>query len=244
MRLEKAGVKMVRAAGVKNPFAARSVSDWPDRGPSWAARLNTTMFKLRAWQLVQYDAVVLMDTDVLLVRDVNWLMFVPGLAAMPEPTPTGAVGSFKGTMPNTLPLINIGVIALRPSNETFDDFVRAMDQYAAHSLGKRWEDDSFSIDQGFLNFYFRDVLTLLPQTFLVYHQTDFRFVDEACNLRPHVSGYHFMGSAKPWATNATWGLSPESFKPITPAEADTQFSGCAMKGKRLWWSLYHQRTKL
>ena len=239
-QLHALGVRLVPVAPLANPFAERSIAAFPRRGKQWATRVQLTMMKLRAWQLTEYDALILMDTDIVLVRDVNWLMAVPGLAALPwrqNPRPT-QLDFFPATQDT--PLVNIGIIAVHPDERTFAGMLAAMEEYAALSCGRDF-DDVITLDQGFLNFYFRAALVLLPQTFLNSGPgfDDPLFVDAECELHPYVSGYHFAGGRKPWNTSLSWGGEREEFQALRREDVAAALPGCALRGHRRWWELYH-----
>ena len=110
---------------------------------------------------------------------------------------------------------------------------------AAGSCGREFDDVS-TLDQGFLNFYFRTALTLLPPTFMAMGpRFDApEFVDDACQLRPYVNGWHFMGDQKPWNTTLSWGGEREEFDVASPQALSAMSDDCALRGHRRWWDIY------
>jgi alpha-N-acetylglucosamine transferase len=95
-------------------------------------RFDEAFVKLRAWQLTEFDKVVLLDADTLVVRNIDDLFERPPLAAAPD-----------FLMPDRF---NSGVMVLRPSQTTFAAMVAALDRTQSYDGG----------DQGFLNGFFDD----------------------------------------------------------------------------------------
>eukprot|EP00746_Dinoflagellata_sp_MGD_P146118 gnl/MRDRNA2_/MRDRNA2_78634_c0_seq1.p1 gnl/MRDRNA2_/MRDRNA2_78634_c0~~gnl/MRDRNA2_/MRDRNA2_78634_c0_seq1.p1 ORF type:complete len:574 (-),score=90.64 gnl/MRDRNA2_/MRDRNA2_78634_c0_seq1:161-1882(-) len=153
--------------------------------------------KLGLWALIEYDAVVYMDADVLLLGDVTDLLrFVPEmseLAAVPA-CQCWCSDECKYTVPaSTLYpdddlYFNGGVLVFRPSKDVFDDM--------AQNLQKSVKDYPFA-EQDFLNQYFKGrAIPLNPK----YNSLKFAFNNDKhskiINLESCVV-LHFV-MAKPW----------------------------------------------
>jgi alpha-N-acetylglucosamine transferase len=54
------------------------------QGPAWWSRVQLTMVKLRAWQLTEYDRVVLLDLDILPLDALDLWFDYPIMAALPQ----------------------------------------------------------------------------------------------------------------------------------------------------------------
>lgn len=88
--------------------------------------------KLRAWQLTEFDKVVLLDADTLVLQNVDELFERPEFAAAPD-----------FLAPDHF---NSGVMVLDPSNDTFQVMMERLPVTETYDGG----------DQGFLNSYFAD----------------------------------------------------------------------------------------
>ena len=95
-------------------------------------RFDDVFAKLRAWQRTEFDKVVLLDADTLVLQNIDELFLRPYFAAAPD-----------FLMPDRF---NSGVMVLDPSDETFARMVQSIDKAATYDGG----------DQGFLNTFFAD----------------------------------------------------------------------------------------
>lgn len=111
--LSAAGWTPRRIKRIRNPRAARGTYN----------EYNYSKFRL--WQLADYDRVVFVDADILVLRDLDALFAFPQLAAV------GNDGS----------LFNSGVMVIEPSACTFDALMRGRRTVRSYNGG----------DQGFLN---------------------------------------------------------------------------------------------
>lgn len=93
-------------------------------------RFANVYTKLRAWELEEFERVVLLDADTLVVANVDDLFQRPGFAAAPD-----------FFFPDRF---NSGVIVLAPSRDTFARMVDALADSPSYDGG----------DQGFLNEFF------------------------------------------------------------------------------------------
>lgn len=95
-------------------------------------RFDGVFTKLRAWELVDLDRVVVLDADTLVLQNIDDLFERTGFAAAPD-----------FFMPDRF---NSGVMVLAPSQDTFERMVQALAVAGSYDGG----------DQGFLNSFFPD----------------------------------------------------------------------------------------
>lgn len=95
-------------------------------------RFAASFTKLRAWDLLEYDKVVLLDADTIVLRNVDDLFDRPDFAAAPD-----------FFLPDRF---NSGVMVLAPSRETFERMAAALGGAPSYDGG----------DQGFLNSFYPD----------------------------------------------------------------------------------------
>lgn len=111
--LEAAGWKIRTIQRIRNPKAERDAyNEW-----------NYSKFRL--WQLTDYDKIIFIDADLLILRNIDFLF------EMPEISATGNNGS----------LFNSGVMVVEPSNCTFQLLMDHVDEIESYNGG----------DQGYLN---------------------------------------------------------------------------------------------
>ncbi|KAL6551950.1 UDP-glucuronate:xylan alpha-glucuronosyltransferase 1 [Orobanche gracilis] len=111
--LESAGWQVRTIERIRNPKAEKdSYNEW-----------NYSKFRL--WQLTDYDKVIFIDSDLLILRNIDFLF------QMPETSATGNDG----------PLFNSGVMVLEPSNCTFQLLMDHINEIESYNGG----------DQGYLN---------------------------------------------------------------------------------------------
>ncbi|XP_058097303.1 putative UDP-glucuronate:xylan alpha-glucuronosyltransferase 3 isoform X2 [Magnolia sinica] len=111
--LEAAGWKIRTIQRIRNPKAERDAyNEW-----------NYSKFRL--WQLTDYDKIIFIDADLLILRNIDFLF------GMPEITATG----------NNATLFNSGVMVIEPSNCTFQLLMDHINEIESYNGG----------DQGYLN---------------------------------------------------------------------------------------------
>lgn len=113
-------------------------------------RFGKVFTKLRAWELTEYDRVIFVDADTIVLRSLDALFERPG--------PIAAAPDFF--MPDQF---NSGAMVLQPSAQTFAAMMEALGQTPTYDGG----------DQGFLNQFFRwyemPVEHRLPTGFNLHH---------------------------------------------------------------------------
>lgn len=111
--LAEAGWKIHTIQRIRNPKAERDAyNEW-----------NYSKFRL--WQLTDYDKIIFIDADMLILRNIDFLF------EMPEITATG----------NNATLFNSGVMVIEPSNCTFQLLMDHINEIESYNGG----------DQGYLN---------------------------------------------------------------------------------------------
>ncbi|KAK6150616.1 hypothetical protein DH2020_015548 [Rehmannia glutinosa] len=111
--LELAGWQVRTIQRIRNPKAEKdSYNEW-----------NYSKFRL--WQLTDYDKIIFIDSDLLILRNIDFLF------QMPEISATG----------NNGPLFNSGVMVIEPSNCTFQILMDHINEIESYNGG----------DQGYLN---------------------------------------------------------------------------------------------
>ncbi|KAG8373638.1 hypothetical protein BUALT_Bualt11G0045300 [Buddleja alternifolia] len=111
--LELAGWKVRTIQRIRNPKAEKDAyNEW-----------NYSKFRL--WQLTDYDKIIFIDADLLILRNIDFLF------GMPEISATGNNGT----------LFNSGVMVIEPSNCTFNLLMEHINEIESYNGG----------DQGYLN---------------------------------------------------------------------------------------------
>jgi glycogenin glucosyltransferase len=148
---------------------------------------NSEVAKLRVWQLEEYDKIVYIDADALILSNVDELFGRPG----------SPVSATHGMFPAYE--FNAGVMVLQPSKAVFEDMINSFPDLGTSDCG----------DQGFLNAYYRNWFTEESGTHRLptKYNTHFRLF----TLRPYLDDrklfdfispkiLHFSGRSKPWFT--------------------------------------------
>ncbi|GAA6057135.1 hypothetical protein JCM3770_004839 [Rhodotorula araucariae] len=148
--------------------------------------LAATLTKLHLFRLTQYEKVVFLDADTLVLRPLSHLFALPHrLAAAPD---QGWPDAF-----------NSGVLVATPSLETFDALMDMM-----RSRGT-WDGG----DQGLLNDFFPDWHRLS----FTYNVTPSAYYTYAPAYKRHgqdVAVLHFIGADKPWYRGSRATYDPEA----------------------------------
>jgi lipopolysaccharide biosynthesis glycosyltransferase len=167
---------------IKNPYHS---SDDP-RG------FNHMYTKLRVFELVTYDKLVYLDSDMIVCNNIEELFTLPSMSAV-------AAGSLLARNASWTNL-NAGFLVIEPSIELFSRMIFSVDKLKS-------KDGS---DQGFLHSFFPEW-----QTETILHadhryNVPFTYLNEYCNnfnfnfsyirkkLETNISILHFWGEIKPW----------------------------------------------
>jgi len=133
--------------------------------------------KLLAWSLVEFQRVVLIDSDMVVVRNIDHLFASPELSAVEDPGSPG--------------LFNSGLMVIRPDTEILSSMLSALPNASTYNGG----------DQGFLNFYFKDEWTNNPALRLPIIYNIFPRLKHYASwglYRPNIHVLHFTAEVKPW----------------------------------------------
>jgi alpha-N-acetylglucosamine transferase len=147
---------------------------------------NSEVAKIRVWELEEYEKVVYIDADILVIDKIDDMFDHPG-----SPVLSAAPGMFPPTE------FNAGVMVLTPQVNVLKSMLSTFRWYGSSDCG----------DQGFLNAYFRKWYTEAPaeHRLRTQYNTHFRvFTLRNLTLRnefwksinPKV--LHFSGRSKPW----------------------------------------------
>lgn len=137
-RLNELGVIVMTIDYIDNPYPDLMV----------ATRQRWNFSKLRAWQLVAYESIIVMDSDMLVLRNIDDLFEVQ----FPE---LAAVQNYDSPFTNSLnssSVFNSGLMLINPSHSTFFRMLTQFDEIRSYNGG----------DQGFLNSFFTNWTRLSP----------------------------------------------------------------------------------
>nr|GEW84153.1 UDP-glucuronate:xylan alpha-glucuronosyltransferase 2 isoform X1 [Tanacetum cinerariifolium] len=134
--------------------------------------------KLRLWQLTDYHKIIFIDSDIIVLRNLDHLFSYPQLAAKSDHDS----------------IFNSGVMVIEPSNCTFMHFTQRMNEIISYNGG----------DQGFLNEFFV-YWHILPKNVNSFTFFSPNITTEALNIRnrlfaadpPQLYAIHYFG-IKPW----------------------------------------------
>lgn len=154
--LQAAGWKIKRIKRILSPFAKKnSYNRW-------------NYSKLQLWKLTEYDKIIFIDADLLVLRNIHDFSFYPQLSAAP----------------NDLSLFNSGLMVIEPSECMFDDMMQKRFSVKSYNGG----------DQGFLNEIFTWWHRLPSKlNYLKFHE---RYAEKESELEG-VYAIHYLG-VKPW----------------------------------------------
>jgi len=144
---------------------------------------RSTYTKLHIWNLTEFDTIVYLDSDLLVLKNIDDLFVRPftTLAAAPDMLPPDQFQS--------------GLLAIKPNNRTYARMLEQMMVLPSYDGG----------DQGFLNSFFRNWYEMpshsrLPSTYNIV-QTMAHLYPPAWKLHePNMRVLHFSGDPhmKPW----------------------------------------------
>ncbi|GAA5889860.1 hypothetical protein JCM8208_001149 [Rhodotorula glutinis] len=148
--------------------------------------LAATLTKLHLFRLTQFDKVIFLDADTLVVRPISHLFQIPHqFAAAPD---QGWPDAF-----------NSGVLVATPSLDTFDALMDMMRTRGTWDGG----------DQGLLNDFFPD-WHRLSFTFNVTPSAYYTYAPAYKRHGQDVSVLHFIGANKPWHRGSRKTYDPEA----------------------------------
>lgn len=163
-------------------------------GHYWAK----TFFKLQAFGLQQFSKLVLIDSDVLVLKNLDRLFGLPHLSA-------ASAGPAIGLRGDSWSCFNSGLMVVEPSMKFLEKALDAIDTVVEQRLSRGMRVG----DQDVLNKIEREAWQFssqkrIPETYNVFWQ----FLEELClyqlpNGLSDVAMVHFTGSRKPWHYSET-----------------------------------------
>lgn len=178
--------------------------------------LGPTFTKLHLWQLVQFDKVVFLDADTLVLRNIDDLFEREELSACAD---VGWPDCF-----------NSGVFVARPNLDTFAKLYQFAQEKGSFDGG----------DQGLLNSYFSDWSVgpserRIPFTYNLTINASYSYAPAFARFRDDIRVVHFIGSLKPW----TFRRSSDGS--IVP-RGDSNSTNLDFVLK--WWAVYDSLAKM
>lgn len=175
-RLTQLGWQVRGVAPIENPAGDRLLF----------SRFGAVFTKLRVWELTDFDRVVFLDADTLVLKNVDDLFERPAFAAGPD-----------FFLPDRF---NSGVMVIEPSADTFLRMIEALSAAGTYDGG----------DQGFLNTFFPDWYTLPVQHRLPVGYNMAHFIYQFLRGHPILKAtlereakiIHYMVQ-KPWQAKTT-----------------------------------------
>eukprot|EP00545_Synedropsis_sp_CCMP1620_P007353 CAMPEP_0119003312 /NCGR_PEP_ID=MMETSP1176-20130426/490_1 /TAXON_ID=265551 /ORGANISM="Synedropsis recta cf, Strain CCMP1620" /LENGTH=417 /DNA_ID=CAMNT_0006954901 /DNA_START=18 /DNA_END=1271 /DNA_ORIENTATION=- len=199
---------------------------------AWSAQGALT--KLHIFRLDNYDVILYIDADCLVVKDVTSLLELGKVYQDSEALVSAA--------PDILPpdKFNAGVLVVRPSQEVFDNMMQQRVLLTTYDGG----------DTGFLNAYFSNWYTDMPpfarlkfgfnaQRFL-YHCTYEKQPNYwDLSVAPDLHILHFSSSPKPWESKPSAAEDTDAQEHVQEEDMQTltKFKKSA-ELEALWWKWY------
>ncbi|KAJ3367778.1 Glycogenin-1 [Allomyces arbusculus] len=170
------------------PVATRRSADTANLLLLGRPDLDVTLTKLHVWTLTQYEKVVFLDADTLVLMGIDELFDREELSAAPD---CGWPDIF-----------NSGVFVLRPSMDTFHRLVAFASERGSWDGG----------DQGLLNDFFASWATTpdrrLPFVYNVTPTSVYTYAPAFQRFQDDIKVVHFAGPSKPWQYARTSDGSP------------------------------------
>lgn len=179
--LAQTRARIIAIHPIRNPYSTKMV----------ARRQRYNFSKLRAWQLISYSKIILIDSDMLVIDSIDDLFDkVDDFAAVRNyQSPFASLGSRDEV------LFNSGLMVLRPSMDEFKRMGQKLGFLYSYNGG----------DQGFLNSYFKSWQELPPEYNV--NKLMLKYSDDAPKSQ-NIKVVHFV-RAKPWQDIASqWKYLP------------------------------------
>lgn len=181
--------------------------------------LGQTFTKLHLWQLTQFNKVVFLDADTMILKNIDDLFEREEFSACAD---VGWPDCF-----------NSGVFVARPSEETFGALTKLARDEGSFDGG----------DQGLLNSYFSDWSTgpssrRIPFTYNLTINASYSYAPAYARFKNDVKVVHFIGTNKPWTF---YRLTDGS---VVPRGADSsQGQGANLDYIQMWWNICDEFLK-
>ncbi|KAI3648146.1 hypothetical protein MP228_005392 [Amoeboaphelidium protococcarum] len=177
--------------------------------------LAYTYTKLHIWNLVNFDKVVFMDADTLVLKNIDNLFTDYQLSG----NGSGVAAAPDMGWPDCF---NSGVFVAKPSKETFENLIKFAESQGSFDGG----------DQGLLNDYFKD-WARIPFLFNVGFCALYSYVPAFHRFRSDVKVVHFLGDSKPW----NFDRNPDG-TPVVHGNIQT-----SEEFLKLWWQIHDRFYK-
>ncbi|OBZ91405.1 Glycogenin-1 [Choanephora cucurbitarum] len=165
-RLIHLGAKIINVNQIKYPWVSAAARK---KGFNKACRYS----KLNLWSLTQYQKIVFLDADTMVVQPLDELFDYPQFSAAVD------IGG----------VLNTGVFVAEPNEETYRDIMATYLNAPSYNRG----------DQGFLNYYFNQTAHTLPGNYnLMVKFTHFSTLARSFIIQDKVKVLHFTSDTKPW----------------------------------------------
>ena len=179
-QLRRRGIPYVHAADIEAPEEMLNAT----REHSWYKHWAKSLFKLRIFDLVEYDKIVFVDCDMMLLEPVDEVFEYPDLSAVI------AGGAYPGNENWTD--LNSGFMAIVPRAGLSDSIAATIPEVAAEK--------AIFGDQDLMQAYFTDwrqeSSLHMPGGYNVFFD-HYQFYAKRCPVK----AVHFIGSKKPWMMN-------------------------------------------
>ena len=154
--------------------------------PETAATWKNCWTKFRIFDLTQFDKIVFLDADVMILKNLDHLFELPHLTAALD-------GEFFGLWPGW-PHFNSGCVVIEPSHKTFEDILSFGNSLTLEELP-----DYIVADQEVLNLYYKDWPEQEHLHLNKYYNIFAPYVleEHLDELKDNVYFIHYVGR-KPW----------------------------------------------
>ena len=149
---------------------------------TWALCLT----KFEIFKLTQYEKLVYLDADILVMKNLDHLFEYPHLTSALD-------GEYHNIWPND-PHFNAGILVIEPNNEEYNKLVEF-----SNSVLSQWERPQCIADQEILNLYYKDWIDKKELHLDKYYDIFAPYVqeDELEDICENCYFIHFVGR-KPW----------------------------------------------
>jgi glycogenin len=184
--------------------------------------LGPTFTKLHLWSLIQFEKVVFLDADTLVLKNIDDLFEREEFSACAD---IGWPDCF-----------NSGVFVATPNEETYQNLMKLAEKEGSFDGG----------DQGLLNAYFSDwsigpSSRRIPFTYNLTINASYSYAPAYARFKNDVKVVHFIGTQKPWTY---YRLSDGSVIPRgIGSDPNISNGGGNLEYVQMWWSVYDNLTK-
>lgn len=181
--------------------------------------LGPTFSKLHLWRLNQFQKVVFLDADTLVLKNIDDLFERDEFSACAD---IGWPDCF-----------NSGVFVACPKEETYQALIKLAEKEGSFDGG----------DQGLLNSYFSDWSVgpssrRIPFTYNLTINASYSYAPAYARFKNDVKVVHFIGTQKPWTY---YRLSDGSVVPR--GDPNIKTGGGNLEYVQMWWSVYDNLAK-